>query len=253
MSGNGFQRALAELLTTGQTRAQLDRRPAELAARFALTGAELGLLTAVDRGQLDIFVRSVNNKRLDMVARCLPATLSALSHRHDVFDDFLRRCPPLDAEGQQNHQRVLAEGSRFHGYLSRCLRHDLADLARYEVLRLELLFDPAATLAAEDAAPGTALGAHVRLAEFGHDVVRRHNTWLSTGVAPPEPSGGPIRIALVKLAGRQAVDCYRLGTRAYRILLSGELFGPDAAPVLRFARQQGLLRGTPEERCASAR
>ncbi|WP_378740066.1 hypothetical protein [Nocardia brasiliensis] len=252
MNGSGFQRALAELLTTGSARAMLAERPAELAARFALSSAELDLLAAADRTQLDINVRSVTNKRLDMLARCLPATLSAAAHEHGFLDEFIRRYPPAHADGQQNHKRVLAEGTRFLDYLVTSGRDDMADLARYEVLRLELLFDPAATVAAEQAnvtpgasVPGASvLGAHVRLAEFDSDVVAQHNEWLRSGVVPEGMRGDPIRIALVKVAGRSALACYRLGDTAFRVLRTGAPFPPEAAAVVRFARQERLFEGT---------
>ncbi|WP_040740536.1 hypothetical protein, partial [Nocardia tenerifensis] len=125
-------------------------------------------------------------------------------------------------------------------------RRDLIDLARYEVLRLELLYDPAATLAAERAAAapgGSNLGAHVRLAEFDSDVVAQHNEWLRTGVAPHDTLRSPARIALVKVAGRNALACYRLGEQAYRVLRSGAPYPPEAEPVARFARQERLFDG----------
>ncbi|MFI6172171.1 hypothetical protein ACIBCN_35710 [Nocardia sp. NPDC051052] len=246
MSGSGFQRALAELLTAGAARVMLDERPGELAARFGLTPAELELLVAADRRQLDINVRSVTNKRLDMLARCLPATLSAAPHQHELLGDFVRRHPPVHVDGQQNHRRVLAEGTRFLDYLMTSGRQHMADLARYEVLRLELLYDPAATLAAEHAATvpdGSDLGAHVRLAEFDSDVVTQHNEWLRTDVLPQGISGKPVRIALAKVAGRNALACYRLGEQAYRVLRSGPPFPPEAETVLRFAGQERLLDG----------
>lgn len=247
MSGSGFQRALAELLTAGNARTMLAERPAELAARFALSRAELDLLAAADRTQLDVNVRSVTNKRLDMLARCLPATLSAAAHEHDFLDEFIRRYPPTHVDGQQNHKRVLAEGTRFLDYLVTSGRDDMADLARYEVLRLELLFDPAATVAAEqaDVTPGgSVLGAHVRLAEFDSDVVTQHNEWLRSGVVPDGIRVDPIRIALVKVAGRSALACYRLGDTAFRVLRSGAPFPPEAEAVVRFARQERLFEGT---------
>ncbi|MFE9581140.1 hypothetical protein ACFYO1_32535 [Nocardia sp. NPDC006044] len=246
MTGSGFQRALAELLTAGDARILLDERPAELAARFGLSPAELELLVAADRQQLDINVRSVTNKRLDMLARCLPATLSAAPHQHELLGDFIRRCPPVHVAGQQNHKRVLAEGTRFLDYLATSGRRQMADLARYEVLRLELLYDPAATLAAEYATDeGSRLGAHVRLAEFDTDVVAPHNEWTRTGELPPDGTATPIRIALAKVAGRSALTCYRLGEQAYRVLRSGAPYPPEAEPVVRFARQERLLDGNP--------
>ncbi|WP_069167877.1 hypothetical protein [Nocardia altamirensis] len=244
MSNSGFQKALAEVLTADSARALLDEHPSELAARFALTEAELARLIATDRTQLDINVRSVTNKRLDMLARCLPATLSA-GHQHEVLDDFIRRYPPTHVDGQQNHQRVLAEGTRFLDHLVTSGRLELADLARYEVLRLALLFDPAATVAAEQATEdGTELGAHVRLAEFASDVVAQHNEWLSTGTLPVADRGATIRIVLAKIAGRNALACYRLGEQAYRVLRAGAPFPPEAAAVLRFAAQERLLTRT---------
>ncbi|KAA8881987.1 hypothetical protein F3087_39845 [Nocardia colli] len=244
MTGSGFQRALAELLTAGDARILLDERPTELAARFGLTRTELDLLVAADRRQLDINIRSVTNKRLDMLARCLPATLSAAPHQHELLGDFIRRYPPVHVEGQQNHKRVLAEGTRFLDYLVTSGRQHMADLARYEVLRLELLYDPAATLAAEHATDdGSELGAHVRLAEFDTDVVAQHNEWMRTGEVPSDGTATPIRIALVKVAGRSALACYRLGEQAYRVLRSGAPYPPAAEPVVRFARQERLLDG----------
>jgi len=177
-----------------------------------------------------------------MLARCLPATLSALPHQHELLDDFILRCPPVHADGQQNHRRVLAEGTRFMDYLVMCGRPHIADLARYEVLRLELLYDPAAMeAAAAESTTGSKLGAHVRLASFASDVVAQYDECLRTG-SVPDAQGNPIRIALVKLAGRNALACYRLGEQAYRLLGSGGPFRPEAAAVRRFAQEEGMLR-----------
>ncbi|OLT12407.1 hypothetical protein BJF78_04210 [Pseudonocardia sp. CNS-139] len=128
-----------------------------------------------------------------------------------MFPVSLRRVPdPLgllasfcDADlpvaGPDEQSRWVAEGARFVAHLQQHATPDVAEPARLEWLRAELLHDGAATAAAARAAdpgrtPRAGLGARVRVATFAVDVTAAGRT----------PAGEPLPARPVHLLLRRA-------------------------------------------------
>ncbi|ONI88244.1 hypothetical protein ALI144C_07290 [Actinosynnema sp. ALI-1.44] len=242
MTDDGFQRALAELLTVPGTRRMLDDAADGFAARFALTADELGLLLGTNRSRLDLTARSIVGKRLDFVRRALPATMSALPARshQGLFADFIGRCPPV--EPAEHGARPIGEARRFADYLRDCGPAGVplaADLAEYEVLRAEAQFG-------QPTSSDRLLGGHVRLGHFTFDVITLYDGWRRAGRVQAEPTPRPTWLAVVRASESSALACFRLGERAYAVLdrLGRGEFAPDSEverAVLRLAQQEGWL------------
>lgn len=243
MSGAGFQRALAELLTVPATRRTLRDRPAVLAARFRLTADELTVLTAAGRARLDLTANSATAKRLDLVSRGLPATshaLAASGHLDEVRAGFVEHNRPV--RSTTDTVRQVADGQRFADHLRQVATPDIwytPDLAAYEVMLARVALE---SRPARDA--GSRLGRHVALGCFDADVIHLHETWSRSGAVPVHPPHRPTWLVVAKVPGQATIARFRLGRQAYEFLAGADPVATSDAEraVERFAREQGLLR-----------
>jgi hypothetical protein len=78
MSLRNLQSVLARLYTDSAFRAAFFRDPSPAGSAAGLTEAEQQLLTALDRGQVERFARSLQQKRLGLVRELLPAAAALL-------------------------------------------------------------------------------------------------------------------------------------------------------------------------------
>ena len=194
MNVRNFEEAYANLLVSDDARAALATEPERIRRQFSLTDAELTALRSVDRSRLELSAETVKGVRVRVLQRALPEATRALAgwaSGDEVLDSYLRRCPPF-REASPN--RLLAEAARFVRFAGGdgCdhVPAYIREVATFEELRLRLAYDRRAgdaaracqteaarwletleTDPAQLAGASFALGAHVALAAFDHDVV----------------------------------------------------------------------------------
>lgn len=238
MSNRGFQEALAHLLVRQDFRRELIESPARITARFELTPLELRRLGAIGAGQLEFTAQGIVRLRARTLKRVFATTfrLSGNSPQlHDALSNFL--ATDLPEAGVDEASRWLAEGRRFVTYLARdcadALAPHIAELARLEWLRFDLLYSPEADRSARradahqldpDALPDEELhdrlrlelGRHVRLAEFSFDVLAIKPGQALPGTASAPASDAPVTtyVALSKHPARASVGTYRISAQA---------------------------------------
>lgn len=236
MSNRGFQAALAHLLISADVRAEFLDSPDLIAARFELTPREVAQLDAIDGGRLEFSAQGIVRLRTRALKRIFATTfrLSGDPQLLDALSDFVAtEVPHADAD---EARRWLVESRRFVDYLARAgaavISPQVAELARLEWLRFDLLYSPEADQAARSAeacelAQATlsdeevrdrlllALGPHVRLAEFSFDVLA-----VKPGHGPGAASSAPVatHVALTKRPASPAVGVYRISEQVFTVL-----------------------------------
>ncbi len=230
MSDGDLQVALAHLLVDDQARRRLRDEPEILRRRFGLTGDQLRVLRNLDARRLELTARVGRAKRLDFLRRGLPATLDAveLAGGHGLLHEFVQTVwAPVEPVGVS---RSLGEGHRFAGFLrTRGTAVEpawLHDLARFELVTVELLADAEASAwarragqraPADDlASANVVLGRHVRVETFVYDVVALLEA-VRQGVLP---AAVPSRthLTVVKKPRRRSLATYRTGETVAELL-----------------------------------
>jgi hypothetical protein len=231
MSDGDLQVALAHLLVDDEARRCLRDEPARLQRRFGLTAEQVQVLRGLDERRLEITARAGQAKRLDFLRRGLPATLRSLelAGEHGLLHDFVRTTWAPVEPGLVS--RALAEGRRFLEYLDRKVAMEPAwirDLARLELVKVELLADADASIwarraterAAEAATllePGlesfgdveVVLGHHVRVVTLAYDVVGLSGS-AQPGL-PREVARSQTHVTVVKQRQWPPLMTYRTG------------------------------------------
>ena len=269
-----LQAALATLLVDAPSRLVLRDRPDEVGRRFRLTSAELDLLVSLDPGRLELTACAGEAKRIKYLKRGMPATV-ALLEKHQGCCAVLRAIRGYRPSSESVlTSRVLHEGRGFADHLPDGW---LRDLALFELAMVEVADAPAPPGGPEMDGRRVRLGSHVRVMEFGHDVVDlyaragSHSAEERSIVAAPTVAANltevedwdaivarPTWVVLAK--GRPRVRVYRVGERVARMLLGCEESRPvdemldgeeRMAVAVRAALSEGLLLREGAE-CASA-
>jgi hypothetical protein len=246
--------------------------PRDLADRYGLSAAEMGVLLSLPATQLDLVRREVRAKRWDLLS-VLPATTRALSQweggrQRDAYLTGTAR--PAGVIGRSGW--LVAEAAHLVDWLH---GHDLPpavrELADFELLMLELAEDAAASEAALAAQAVPAAELHcrpvvaetVRFRVFRHDVVA-----LAAGIPPAlgsDPPAAPTRLVLQKRwplrwpavtrAGEAVVDLLGRcdGSRTARELAAAATDPDRTAASIATLLERAVLVPGGDDACASAR
>src|SRR5262245_51265719 len=238
-NGAGVQRLLARLLADRQALLAFRRSPASLGREYGLTPSALAALSGLDAVGLDFTARTVRRKREDRLEQHLPLTfrlLRAAGLLDRVMDAYAARTLPIRRRGGS---RLLIEAHRFVTFLADLRLPGLpaysGDLARYELLRLELSVattaEPGKAERAEpeaDTDPADpddeqtrnacpVLPDNVRLGSFGYDVTSLAEQLLAAPCVP-DAREEPTRLALVEAPEESSYLVYRVPEPVFTIL-----------------------------------
>jgi hypothetical protein len=270
----GLQRLLARLLVDQGALQGFRRHPDSLARDYGLTGSQADALAGLDQTGLDFTARTVRTKREDRLEQRFPLTfrlLRAAGRLDEVLDAYAFATLPVRRPDQS---RLLTEAHRFVGFLAGPPLPDLpsyaADLARYELLRLEL---SVATRSEPREAAGTQpkpatpppdlddervgdavplLPPSVRTGSYGYDVAALADQLLA-GPCVPDPPVAPTCLVLTEAAHESSYLSYRVppvvlevlsrcdGTATVREIASMRPALPAAA-ILRGCLERGVVR-----------
>jgi hypothetical protein len=131
------QQLLARLYTEAGLRRQFFNQPEEVATAFGLSDCQVREFTRLSPTQVQSFARSLQRKRLNDLAKLLPATCRLLESRLDTL--FLRfaECQATQASTKMEEAAEFARFLRQHADAEGLVVHRAAaEMACYEAIRL---------------------------------------------------------------------------------------------------------------------
>jgi len=273
-NGSGLQGLLARLLVDERALQVFRQIPDSLVREYGLTVSQADALKGLDATGLDFTARTVRTKREDRLGQRFPLTFSLLraaGRLDEVIDSYALATLPIR---RREESRLLTEAQRFVTFLDGMSQPDLPpytpDLARYELLRLDLSVAAAPEPAqadrtqADDTPPadldderiGTAvpvLSQNVLIGSFTYDVVGLVEKLLA-GPCVPDAHKAPTSLVLVEAAEESSFLVYRVppavlailtrcdGSSTFREIASTRLDGASAGSILRGCLQRGIVR-----------